>query len=99
MLIVSFAVRSLCDHLANLPITFWSSSQISHDIRTVREHARTSSVPLAYPISMRAKRSWAAMGPILTPFCGVVSARRRIHIQYIELVHLGFIRFDIPTRL
>jgi hypothetical protein len=37
MLILSFTVRSLSD-LANLPITFWSSSQIAHDARTVREH-------------------------------------------------------------
>jgi hypothetical protein len=37
MFILSFAVRSLSD-LANLPITFWSSSQIAHDTRTVREH-------------------------------------------------------------
>jgi hypothetical protein len=37
MLILSFAVRSLSD-LANLPITFWSSSQIAHDTRTVRAH-------------------------------------------------------------
>jgi hypothetical protein len=51
MLILSFAVRSLSD-LANLPITFWSSPRIAHDTRIVRERARISSVPVAYPISI-----------------------------------------------
>jgi hypothetical protein len=64
MLILSFTGRSLCDDLANLPITLWSPSQISHDSRAVREHTG------AYPISI-----WSApsvfgqlilMDPILT---------------------------------
>lgn len=42
MLILSFAVRSLCDDLANLPLAFWSCSQISHDAWTVREHAEAA---------------------------------------------------------
>jgi hypothetical protein len=36
-----FAVQSLSD-LANLPIAFWSSPQISHYSRAVRERARGS---------------------------------------------------------
>jgi hypothetical protein len=68
MPIVSFAVRSLCD-LANALITFWSSSHISHDIRTVREHARISSAICIPNFHLeRAKRPWAVIGPIRIDF-------------------------------